>query len=396
MLKLSLATLTLILFLFSFLSAQNNDANQDYIKAVTTENIEQKIELLKEYIAKWAGKGTQNENFVYVYLCLTPYKGKTPKETVECGEKALELGGFDDYTKYQILITVAGSYNTLGQNLAKAKNYAMNAVNIAKANKTKSSTTITPAQWNKFIGAGYYVHGQALEKAKNLRGAVDSYINSYNILKNPQIAKDLKRMGKSLYDFKSYKEAEKAFKVTASVLKDFASIYFYAQTLHRNGKREEALSNYRQAYMKQKSGDIAYNIGIILAGKAKKNPSFSDEAIKYLLDASFLSPANSKKAMQMAESLFFTSKKDHKYNEKIKELEIRSKKLEELTNSFNKKFGEKDEEDLSDAEKKEMMSILDKIEAEQKSLKEIEAEQNAVLDKFNKLIDKTKERLGIK
>ena len=98
----------------------------------------------------------------------------------------------------------------------------------------------------------------------------------------------------------------------------------------------------------------------------------------------------------MAESLFFTSKKDFKYNEKIKELETRSKKLEELTNSFNKKFGEKDEEDLSDAEKKEMMSILDKIEAEQKSLKEIEAEQNAVLDKFNKLIDKTKERLGIK
>ncbi|MCK4494903.1 MAG: hypothetical protein KAU91_01015, partial [Candidatus Aminicenantes bacterium] len=368
----------------------------DYIKAVTTENIEQKIELLKEYITKWAGKGTQNENFVYVYLCLTHYKDKTPKESAEYGEKALELGGFDDYTKYQILIAVTGSYNTLGQNLAKAKNYAMNAVNIAKANKTKSSTTITPAQWNKFIGAGYYVHAQALEKAKNLRGAVDSYINSYNILKNPQIAKNLKSIGKSLYDFKSYKEAEKAFKVTASVLKDFASIYFYAKTLHRNGKREEALSNYRQAYMKQKSGDIAYNIGIILAGKAKKNPSFSDEAIKYLLDASFLSPANSKKAMQMAESLFFTSKKDLKYNEKIKEHETRNKKLEELTNSFNKKFGEKDEEDLSDAEKKEMKSILDKIEAEQKSIQEIEAEQNAVLDKFNKLIDKTKERLGIK
>lgn len=394
--KTALTTLTLILFLFSFLSAQNNDANQDYIKAVTTKDVEQRIQLLKEYIKKWEGKGTQNENFVYVNLCLTPYKGKTLKEAVECGEKALELGGFDDYTKYQILIAVAGSYNTLGQNLAKAKNYAMNAVNIAKANKTKSSTTITPAQWNKFIGAGYYVHGQALEKAKNLRGAVDSYINSYNILKNPQIAKDLKRIGKSLYDFKSYKEAEKAFKVTASVLKDFASIYFYAQTLHRNGKREEALSNYRQAYMKQKSGDIAYNIGIILAGKAKKNPSFSDEAIKYLLDASFLSPANSKKAMQMAESLFFTSKKDLKYNEKIKELETRSKKLEELTNSFNKKFGEKDEEDLSDAEKKEMKSILDKIEAEQESIQEIETWQNAVLDKFNKLIDKTKERLGIK
>jgi len=100
--------------------------------------------------------------------------------------------------------------------------------------------------------------------------------------------------------------------------------------------------------------------------------------------------------MQMAESLFFTSKKDLKYNEKIKELETRSKKLEELTNSFNKKIGEKDEEDLSDAEKKEMKSILDKIEAEQKSIQEIEAEQNAVLDKFNKLIDKTKERLGIK
>jgi len=148
--------------------------------------------------------------------------------------------------------------------------------------------------------------------------------------------------------------------------------------------------------LKQKSGEVAFNIGIILAKKAEKNAALTDETLTYLLDASFLSEANSKKAMQMAESLYFLSKKDLKYNEKVHQLQELTKNLEELTNNFNKKFGEKEEEELSNSEKQEMEKILKEIETKQEELKELEAQTMAALDGFQQLIEKTKQRLGIK
>lgn len=393
--KTVLTTLVILLFISVYLSAQNSTADEEYIKAVTTQNVDQKVKLLKEYLTKYGGKGTKYENHVYANLCLLRYRGKKAKETTNYGEKALAMGGLDDYTKSQIYLQLSGLYSQLGQNLEKAKNYALQAIKIAKANKNKDSATMSPAEWNKFIGAGYLAHGQALEKAKDLKRAVDSYINSYKILKNIQIAKSLQKIGKSLYDFKFYNEAEKAFKIACDALKDFRSCAFYAKTLYRNGKKEEALKYFKQAYAKQKSGEIAYNIGIILAGKVKMNPSQSQEAIKYLLDASFLSPSHSKKAMDLAERLFFSGNKELRYNEKVKELSDRTKKLDELTKTFNKKFEDKAEEDLSDNEKKEMEKFLANIDAEEKAIQKLKAEQEAVLEKFNKLIEETKKRLGI-
>jgi tetratricopeptide (TPR) repeat protein len=393
--KTALTSLIMILFISASLSAQIA-ANDEYIKAMTTPNAAQRVKLLKEYLAKYAGKGTQYENFVYATLCVTNYAGKTAREIIEYGEKALALGGLDDLTKCNILLTVSAVYSERGQNLEKAKNYASQVVQIAKASKNNNSSDATPEQWNKFIGAGYFTHGQALEKSKYLKEAVDSYINSYNILKNAQIANSLKKLGKSLYDIRFYRDAEKAFKIPVSVLKDFASYAFYAKSLYRNNKKEEALKYFKLAYEKQKSGEMAFYVGIILADKVKSNPSVSEEAIRYLLDASFLSAANSKKAMELAESIFFTSAKNSKYNENVKDLQRRTKRLEDLTNKFNKKFGEKDEEDLSDAEKREMDDMLKEIEFDEMDIQEIEAEQKVFLEKFNKLIEETKQRLGIR
>lgn len=392
--KTALTTLIMILFISSSLPAQI-EANQDYIKAMTTSIASQKVKLLKEYLAKYAGKRTQYENFVYAALCVQNYAGKTARETIEYGEKALALGGLDDLSKCNVLLTVSAIYSQRGQNLEKAKNYASQVIQIAKANKNNNSADATPAQWNKFIGAGYFTHGQALEKSKYLKEAVDSYINSYNILKDAQIANSLKDVGKSLYKFKFYKDAEKAFEIPVSVLKDFISYAFYAKTLYKNKKKEEALKYFKLAYGKQRSGEMAFYIGIILADKTKSNPSVSQEAIRYLLEASFLSAANSKKAMELAESIFFTSKRNTKYNQNVKELQKLSNKLESLTNKFNKKFGEKDEEDLSDAELKEMNNMLKDIEFEEMDIQKIKAEQKIVLENFNKLIEETKQRLGV-
>ncbi|HHF43122.1 MAG: hypothetical protein DRI99_07210 [Candidatus Aminicenantes bacterium] len=394
--KRTIVVITALTLLLAPLAMAQSEADQAYIKAMTAQSAAQKAKLLKEYISKYAGQGTKYENFAYANLCLLQYPGKTPQETINYGEKALALGGLDDLTKAQVLIQVAGIYTATGQNLSKAQQYAAQIIQVAKANKAKAANSNAAKQWQNFQGAGYFIQAQAMEKAKNYSGALKAYLNSYSILKNKQIITSLKKIGKALYDSKKYNEAAQAFKLPATSLNDYPSLVFYAKSLHRAGKTSEALKYYKQAYNQQKSGEIAYNIGIILAARSKTNPAVSQEAIDYLLQAAFLSQSYSEKAMKLAESLFFTQNPSLKYNETVKELADRAKKLENLTNTFNTKFGNKDEEELSEAEKEEMQNLLKQIEAEQQAIQKLEAQQKAALEKFNQLIAQTKQKLGIK
>lgn len=393
--KAILASLPVILILSAALPAQDNSCSENYIKAMTANTVPERYKLLKEWVASCGDKGTQYENFAYAALCTLPVRERTPQETIDFGEKALAMGGLDDATKYQVLINVASTYITLGQNLQKAKNYATEATQIAMTNKNKGDEAGDPAQWNQLIGAGHYVQAQALEKEGNLKGAVTSYINSYNILKNKQIVASLAKIGQDLYNNKQYDDAEKALKLASSVLQDFGTTALYAKTLHRNEKNNEALSYYKQAYSKQINGEIAYNIGIILAKDAQKNTALTDEAIKYLLDASFLSAANSKQAMSLAEQLYFNNK-DKTYNEKVKLLADKGQELESKTKAFNEKFGEKEEEDLTEAEKTDMDFMLKEIEILQTEIETLQKETSEALANFQKLVDQTKMRLGIK
>lgn len=378
---LTVITLTLLLVFPVF--SQENSCDQAYIKAMTTADAGQRTQLLKDYLAQCGGKGSQYENFAYANLCVTPYSGKTAAETTEYGEKAITLGGLDDLMKFQILITVAAVYGQQGTNLAKAKNYAQQALQLGKAQDN-----------NQLVGAAYYVQGQVQQKSNDLKGASSSYISAYNILKNKQIANDLKKVAKGLYDAKAYADAAKAWKVCVGVTNDYACVVYLANSLNRSGQKDEALTYYKQAYTTQKKGDVAYNIGVLLASKSNSNNNGSSEAITYLLDASFLSEANSKKAMDLAQRLYFNHEVPG-YNEKIKDLSDRSTKLETLTSGFNEKFGEKDEEDLSDAEKAEMEKILKQVETEKKAIEKLQAEQQLALEKFNALVEQTKTRLGI-
>jgi tetratricopeptide (TPR) repeat protein len=378
-----LIVIALTLLLVLPVLSQENSCDQAYIKAMTTADAGQRVKLLKDYLAQCGGKGSQYENFAYANLCVTPYSGKTAAETIEFGEKAITLGGLDDVMKFQVLVTVTAVYGQQGTNLAKAKNYAQQAIQLGKAQNN-----------NQWVGAGYYVQGQVQQKSNDLKGASNSYINAYNILKNPQIANDLKKVAKGLYDAKAYEDAAKAWKICITVSNDYPCIVYLANSLNRSGQKDEALTYYKRAYTKQKKGDVAYNMGVILASKSNSNNNGSSEAITYLLDASFLSEANSKKAMDLAQRLFFNHEVPG-YNEKIKDLSDKGEKIEILTKSFNDKFGEKNEEDLTDAEKAEMEKILKQIEAEQKAIEKLQVEQKQALEKFNALVEATKTRLGI-
>jgi tetratricopeptide (TPR) repeat protein len=390
--KRRLVTLVVLVMLTAgLLPAQSIEANDAYIKAMTAQSPSQKAQLLKDFLTKYGGKGNQYENFANANLAMLAYPGKPAAETITYGERALALGGLDDLSKYQVMLTVAGVYTQTGQSLDKAKSLANQAADVCKEAKSED-----PAKWNQLAGAAYYVEGQALEKAKDYRGAAESYATSYGILKNPQILAALKKLGKTLYDAKAFGEAEKVFRVVSSTTRDPEITMLYAGALYKSGKTDEALSIYKEIYGKQKNGDVAFNIGIILAKRAQTQPGLASEAINFLLDASFLSQANSKQAMAMAESLFFTTYKELKWNETVNQINALSKKIEDMTKTYNGKFGDKDEEELSDGQKKEMKNLLDGIEVEKKNLEKLKDGQNVALAKFNAQIDETKRRLGIR
>jgi len=395
--KRFLLLIAIVPFLLAPLFAQN-ECEEVYIKAMTEKNPAQQAQLLKNFLATCAGKGSQYENFANANLSLLNYPGKTPAEAISYGEKALSLGGLDDLTRCQLLLQLSALYSQSGQNLDKAKQYGHQVTEVAKAAKAKETegSATSADQWNMMIGAGYFTMGQAQEKAKDYKGAVDSYANSYSLLKNPQIMASIKKLGKALYDAKAYDDAEKAFRAAYTATKDNEIAVVYAQSLYRNNKDAEALALFKEIYGRQKSGEIAYNIGIILAKEAKTNPAVTNEAIRYLLEASFTYAAKSQEAMKLSETLFFLNNKELRYNETVTEILAKNKKIEELTNAYNAKFGNKDEEDLSDSEKAEMKTMLANIETEKKALEKLQSEQNMAIAKFNKLLDDTKSRLGIK
>lgn len=390
-------TLIVALALFGLASglamAQANDANDAYIKAMTAQSPSQKAQMLKDYLAKYAGKGTQYENFANANLAVLAYPGKSASDSISYGEKALQLGGLDDLTKYQVLITVAGSCIQAGQT-DKAKGYANQAIQVCQAAKGKEGESGT--QWNQLLGAGYFVLGEAAEKSNDFAGAAGAYANAYSVLKNPQILASLKKLGKTLYDSKSYAEAEKVFKVVAGTTKDPEITMLYAGALFKSGKVDEALAVYKDIYAKQKNGDVAFNIGIILAKRSQAQPALAAEAINYLLDASFLSPQESKQAMSMAESLFFTSYKELKWNETVNQINTLSKKIEDDTKAYNEKYGDKEIDKMNESQKTDMSVLQSQIDDEKKSLDKLKESQNVAMAKFNAQIEETKKRLGIR
>ncbi len=397
MMKKAILILAIVPLLFGSLAAQS-ECDDAYVKAMTAQSPGERAQMLKDFLAKCSGKGSQYENFANANLALQQYPGKTVADVTNYGEKALALGGLDDLTKCQLLLVVSSVYSQSGQNLEKAKSYATQVTEVAKAAKGKEAegATTSAAQWNQMIGAGYFALGEAREKGNDAKGAVDAYANSYAILKNPKILASIKKLGKSLYDAKNYAAAEAAFKAAYDATKDPEIGTIYAQSLYRSNKEAEALVLFKEFYAKKKSGELAYNIGIILAKEAKTNPALSSEAIRYLLEASFTYPPQAQQARGIAENLFFLSDKNSKYNETVAQIQQKNKQVEELTKAYNAKFGGKDAEDLTSAEKAEMESMLAEIEGVKKEIDKLQASQAGTVAAFNKLLEETRQRLGVK
>lgn len=387
---------TLLFFLLTLVAAgtllAQNPADDAYIKAMTVQDNCEKVRLLKEFINQYAGKGSQYENYAYAYLCLIPCPSKSLQESLNYGEKALSTGGLDAEVKVSLMAFLANNYLSQGQNLDKVRNYAGQLIEIGKAEKSKEGAD--PNKWNKIIAAGYYLIGSAAEKSKDTAAAVENYLSAYALSKDKNIMVTIRKMGKTFTDAKNYAEAEKVYQAIYNQTKDPNDAALLGQLLHRAGKNDQALALLKEAYAKKKTGEVAFSIAVILANKAKTDPSVVNEAVRYSLEAAFLPNPNSDQAMKMAEGMFFTMNKDLKYNETVLAIQNKVKELDDLTKVFNERFGGKSEDELTDKDKKKMQEFQADINALQAEIDNLKKQQEAAIAKFNQLIEETKRRLG--
>ena len=371
-----------------------NESDQAYIKAMTANSPAERVTLLKDFLAKFGGKGVQYENFANGNLCIIGWQGKTDQETIAYGEKALALGGLDNVLKCQVLTNIAALYAKQGL-VDKTKATAGQLIQAATEAKAKEPDA---ANWNAMVGAGHYLTAQALDKAKDVKGALDEYMASYAILKDAKILAEVKKQAKALYEAKNYADAGKVFQTLAQANpKDTESQALVAQCLYKEGKVDEAMAMWKDSFAKATGaakGDLAYNIGITLAKEAKTNPALTNDAIKYLLDAAFLSPAKSKEARALAESIYFSSDKD--WNNRVKLMQESKALIDDWAKTINTKFGDKSEEDLPPAQRREYRKIKESMDKEQKTLDDLNAKQKAGVDGFNRLLEGEKSKLGIK
>ncbi len=385
-----LTTMVVILALTGFLAAQN-PADEAYLKAMQISDSCQKVQALKSFLAQHSGQGSQYENYANAYICLEPCKTTPAADAIQAGEKALTMPGLDANTKLALIATLPGLYIKANQ-FDKAKESAQRLIEAGKSAKSSNS-----AQGDQIIGAGYYIIGQASEKAKDYSGAAEAYITAYGLLKNPQIAADLKKLGKSLYDAKNYEGAAKIYEKFYNSAQDAESAIIYAQTLNNMGQADRALAIYREAYAKKKTGALAQNIGILLNSKSKANPALGKEAMTMFIEAHALYPSGSnqsKQCFQYAQSIFFSNGEGARYNELVSKIQEHNKAIEQLTKNYNDRFGDKDPNELSGSDKSTMKKLQDAIAQEKAAIDKIKAEQQSYMDRFNQLVTQTKSKLG--
>jgi hypothetical protein len=377
---IGIAASLLFLSMAGFLAAQTPD--EEYLKAMQIKDPCQQAQALDAYITNFAGKGGQYDN--YAYYCLSGCATKNVDKAVSYGEKALTMPATDSDTKLKIYFTIPQLYAGAGQ-MDKAKAAVQRIIDLGKA----SNDAATKA---RLQASGYVLLGQFAEKSGDYGAAASAYITAYGVLKDPSISKLLNSLAATLYKNQKYADAEKVFRQFYAADQGPESAALLGQTLYKEGKIDEALSVYKEAYARKRSASLAQNIAIILNQEVKSKPALKSEAINAFIEAAILIPSQSKMYLQAAQNLYISDSPDlAAINSKIGE---HNKAIEQLTATYNQKYGDKSVDELSASDKSTMQKLKDAIAAEQEAITGLQGQLKSVLDKFNQLVAQVRSKLG--
>lgn len=323
-----------MLFVLLALSTNSfSDDKEDYIRARQIKDINNRIQAYEDYLLKY--RDSEYHKYVYVLLTgdyFTIDKRSKAFEYAEKAEKFISQLGLSEAEMVGLYIVLGNNYSSK-QNKDKALAYADKAIQIAG---TKQGET-----WKDLLASA--------QDIKNKAGTAP---------------------------------------VAVSPTQKAAALY-------KSGKTDEALRIFKEQYKLKKDGAIAYNIGIIVAQKTKTEKNLVAEAVNYLLEASILSPAKSKKAMELAESLFFSHCIDKdtglNYNGLIQRAETMKKALKKKTDDFNTKYSDKKEDDV---DKKQMESDQKALSDLGKNIGQLEGKIRKAVEDFNKILEQARGRVS--
>ena len=270
--KRTIFAIVILSTLLGGLCFAQSEGDQAYIKAMQANSPQEKATLLKDYIAKYAGKGGQYDGFAYSFLFQALVQsGKTDAETLGYGEKALTFAGIEDGDKARILMTLASVYAKNTQTADKAKQYANQLIQFAGTAKGKEGANRGRLERPHRGRPLHHRPGRRKRQGLQDRGRIVP-----RGLQHPEGQEDPGRdqaaWEKPSTTPATMADAEKVYRVTYGALQDGESLTALSQALYKQGKQAEAMAMFKEAFGKKKTGEMAYNIGRHAGQRSQDQP----------------------------------------------------------------------------------------------------------------------------
>ncbi len=304
--KTLIICLTALIFL-SALSLPAANKKEMWMNAITEKDPTVKLQKLMEYKAEFDDPKDDNYLYLYSNLTLTSFQLKKFAESIEFGEKTLQIPNIQDNTKLTVYLILANAYNVTKQDYKKAAEYADMVVSTAQS--LKQMTGDKPDEVSK-MDAGYIAPALRIQASAFLQlgktdqamllKASEKAIAAYGVDKaQTSLAFALTAAG-SLANNKKFQEAisiiESIHKLREGTAQEYDNL---AKMYNGLGNKDKMIENFEKAYGIKPNADTAEKLGRLLN---KQNPT---KAIEYLADVFAFTDSRESEAFKLLEHLYF-------------------------------------------------------------------------------------------
>jgi len=280
-----------------------------WVNAITEKDLNVKLQKLMEYKAEYDDPKDDNYTNLYYNLTYTIFQLKKFAESIEYGEKTLQIPGLQDNLKLNLYLMLANAYNITKQDLKKAAEYADMVVGTAQ--NLKKLTSENEDEIGK-MDTGYIAPALRIQASIYLQlGKNGDSTLLLKVSEKSLAAFDIDKAQTSLaFALQAFSTLakEKKSKEAVSVMeaihqrregtsKEFdalAQIYYH----HLNNK-EKAIEYWEKSYHKHPSADLASQLGTLLQ---KQNPA---KAVEYLADEFAFTDDRESQTFKLLEHLYF-------------------------------------------------------------------------------------------
>jgi len=299
----SLAAL-LLLAAMNLTAASKKDM---WMNAITERDASVKLQKLLEYKAEYDDEKDENHLYLYLNLTITSFQLKKFAESIEFGEKTLQISNIQDNNKLDLYLILANAYNVTNQDLNKSAEYAEMVISTAQNLKQLSADNADALAKmdNSYVSPALRIQAKIyLQQGKNnpalLVKAAEKSIAAFQIDKNQSTLVFALSAFSTLANGKKFQEAatvmESIHKQREGSAKEFDAL---AKIYYQMDNKDKAVEYFEKAYSKSASAKAASQLGTLLQSK---NPA---KAIEFLADEFAFTDNRDSQTFKLLEHLYF-------------------------------------------------------------------------------------------